>query len=103
VFQRHAGGEIYLDRGSGVRFDEAIAAVDSDCSINNRGNQVEPRPSCLGCGFDCERHAFGDFPMQRLLDASDGMVGDAGQDLAQIGLRVLALARPLSLAEPIKL
>ena len=36
----------------------------------------------------CGRPACGDVPWQQLLDASDGVVGDAGQHLAQIGFRV---------------
>ena len=43
------------------------------------------------CGFDRGLRAGGDVPRQQLLDASDGMVGDAGQDLAQVGFRIQAI------------
>ena len=42
----------------------------------------------LGCGFDGVRQSGGDVPREELLDAVDGMIGDASHHLAEICFRV---------------
>ena len=45
----------------------------------------------LGCGFECGRYACGGVPRQQLLDASNGVLGDARKDLAQVRFGIEAI------------
>src|SRR5258708_34576862 len=47
--------------------------------------------SCLCCAFVYGLQASGEVPRQELLDTVDGMIGDVGQHMSQIGLRIEAV------------
>src|SRR5258708_27256952 len=52
--------------------------------------------SCLCCAFVYGLQASGEVPRQELLVTVDGMIGDVGQHMSQIGFRIEAveLGRP---------